>query len=56
MEKIKMDITRKTLEEVGISPDYIVHCIAMMNPVDVKPEYIKGYLLLHPERQTLVSS
>lgn len=56
MDKITMDITRTTLQEVGVRPDYIVNCIAMMNPIDVKPEYVKAYLLLHPERQTLVSS
>lgn len=56
MDKLVMDITRQTLQEVGVDPDYIVRCIAMMHPLDVKPTYVKGYRALLPEQQELVSS
>jgi hypothetical protein len=55
MDKIKMDITRKTLDELGVEISCILHGIESMNPLDMKPEYIKAYLLLRYE-QELVSS
>lgn len=56
MEKITLDITRKTLEELGVQPDYIVQQLGMMNPLDMKPEYIKAFLCLQPGQQEIVSS
>ncbi len=51
-----MHINRDTLLELGIRPECILEKIEMMNPVDVTPTYLRGYLHLLPERQELASS
>lgn len=56
MDKVRMDITRRTLEELGVRTSYILQGIESMDPLTMKPEYIKAYLLLRLEPQELVSS
>jgi hypothetical protein len=56
MQKVKVDITRQTLEELGVRTSCILQGIESMSPLDMKPEYIKAYLLLRLEPQELVSS
>jgi hypothetical protein len=56
MDKVKMDITNKTLEELGVRTSSILQGLEAMNPMDMKPEYIKAYLLLRHEQQDYVPS
>lgn len=50
MGKIVFDITRKSLEEVGVDPDYILMRISLMYPTDVQPLWVRGFLSLQPEK------
>jgi hypothetical protein len=56
MDKIKMDITRETLEELGVRTSCVLQGIESMDPLTMKPEYIKAYLLLRQAQQDYVSS
>lgn len=51
-----MDITRETLSDVGVDPDFIIDRIRAMNAIDVKPEYVKGYFCLLPVQPEPVST
>lgn len=45
-KRIVFDVTRETLLEVGVSPDLIVKKISEMDAKEVKPVYIRAYLIL----------
>lgn len=53
--KVVFKITRETLLEVGVDPDSIVEKIELMNALDVKPTYIKGYLTLTRDQRSVSS-
>lgn len=51
-----MDITRESLTDVGVDPDFIVDRIRLMQASSVKPEYVRGYFCLLPAQSEPVST